>query len=80
VTGKSAGFDELLVQLRGMNALLARLVSVQGEMKQGELVLMLGRAGVPALEIANILGTTLNTVQVTLSRSRKRTPHAIQND
>ena len=69
---KRAGFDELLVQLRAANAMLARLLSVEAEMKQGDLVLMLARAGAPAAEIAAILGTTLNTVQVTLSRNRKK--------
>ena len=69
---RRAGFDELLVQLRGANALLARLLSVRAEMKQGDLIAILARAGVPAAEIANIVGTTLNTVQVTLSRNRKR--------
>lgn len=69
---RRAGFDELLVQLRAGNALLARLVSVQAELKQGDLIVLLSRAGVPSAEIASILGTTSNTVQVTLSRNRKK--------
>jgi DNA-directed RNA polymerase specialized sigma24 family protein len=69
---KSAGFDELLVQLRAANALLARLLTTQLKLKQADLVLLLARAGVPSAEIARFLGTTTNTVQVTLSRNRKR--------
>lgn len=69
---KRGGLDDLVVQLRAGNALLARLVSIQGEVKQGELILVLARAGVPAVEIAAILGTTSNTVQVALSRNRKK--------
>ena len=72
MTEKRAGFDELLVQLRAASALLARLLSVQAELKQGDLILVLSRAGVPASEIASILGTTQNTVQVTLSRIRTK--------
>jgi DNA-directed RNA polymerase specialized sigma24 family protein len=72
VTEKRAGFEELIVQLRAANVLLARLVSVKTESRQGDLVLALARAGVPSAEIASILGTTANTVQVTLSRNRKK--------
>jgi DNA-directed RNA polymerase specialized sigma24 family protein len=72
LTEKRAGFDELLVQLRATNALLARFLSFQAELKQGDVVLLLARAGVPSVEIAKILGTTPNTVQVTLSRSRRK--------
>ena len=69
---KRAGFDELEVQLRAANAMLARLLSLHTELNQGDLVSLLDRAGVPAGEIAKVLGTTTNTVQVTLSRSRKK--------
>ena len=68
---KRAGFDEVVVQLRAANAMLARLLSSQAALKQADLILFLGRAGVPSPEIAKILGTTANTVQVTLSRHRK---------
>lgn len=69
---KRAGFDELLVQLRATNALLAKLLSVNAELTQGDLILVLARAGISPAEIADILGTTSNTVNVALSRSRKK--------
>jgi DNA-directed RNA polymerase specialized sigma24 family protein len=72
VADKRVGFEELLVQLRASNALLAKLLSVQAELTQGDLILVLDRAGVPPAEIADILGTTSNTVNVSLSRSRKK--------
>ncbi len=73
---KRAGFDEVVIQLRAVNAQLAKLLSSQAAMKQGDLVLLLARAGVPSPEIARMLGTTANTVQVTLSRNRKRSGDA----
>ena len=72
MASKQAGFDELLVQLRASNALLAKLLSVNAEMTQGDLILVLARAGIPPAEIADMLGTTSNTVNVCLSRSRKK--------
>jgi DNA-binding CsgD family transcriptional regulator len=69
---KQTGFDEIVMQLRGVNAMLARLLTSQAALKQGDLVLMLAKAGLPPAEIAGILGTTPNTVQVTLSRNRKK--------
>jgi DNA-binding CsgD family transcriptional regulator len=69
---KKAGFDELLVQLRATNTLLAKLLSVHANLTQGDLILVLARAGTPPAEIAEILGTSANTVNVTLSRTRKR--------
>ena len=69
---KRAGFDELLVQLRATNSLLAKLLSVQAELTQGDLILVLAGAGMPPAEIAGVLGTTSNTVNVSLSRSRKK--------
>lgn len=69
---KRAGFDELLVQLRATNALLAKLLTVQADLTQGDLIQVLARAGITPSEIADILGTTSNTVNVALSRSRKK--------
>jgi DNA-binding CsgD family transcriptional regulator len=71
-TEKRAGFDDVVIQLRAANAMLARLITLHAELKQGDLVLLLSRAGVPSAEIARLLGTTANTVQVTLSRNRKK--------
>jgi DNA-directed RNA polymerase specialized sigma24 family protein len=71
----NAGFDELLVQLRGTNALLASLLQRTFDLKQSEVIGILAEASVGASEIAQILGTSQNTVQVSLSRARQRRRH-----
>ena len=68
-----AGFDELVSQQRATNVLLAALLARGGEFKQQDIVALLARARLSAAEIAAITGTTVNTVQVTLSRQRKLT-------
>lgn len=52
---------------------LVRVVtaSVTKGMKQGEQIALLDNLGFPPKEIANLLGTTSNTVNVALSRLRK---------
>jgi len=67
----NAGFDEILLQLRATNALLAIALERQYALKQGELIAILRGAGISTGDIAQILGTTANTVQVTLSRHKK---------
>ena len=69
---RRAGFDDLLVQLRIANAMLATQLQKTHEMTQSQLAGLMVSAGAPAPEIAAILGTTVNTVQVTLSRIRKQ--------
>jgi len=68
-----AGFDEVVSQLRATNVLLTTLLSKDGELKQQDVITLLSRAGLRSAEIAAITGTTVNTVQVTLSRHRKMT-------
>ena len=46
-------------------------VSVTKGMKQNEQIALLDRAGLPPKEIADLLGTTSNTVSVTLASLRK---------
>jgi hypothetical protein len=69
---RKAGFDELVVQLRLTNALLAAMLQRQHDLSQGELIALLGDAGTPPIEIAAAVGTTVNTVRVTLSKQRSR--------
>ena len=66
------GFQDLLVQLRIGNVLLTELLADQADRKQADLIVLMGRTGAPPAEIARLLGTTRNTVQVTLSRHRKK--------
>lgn len=72
MTNGNAGFDELLVQLRAGNSLLAALLQKQHDLNQGELIGILAQSNMPATEIAQIVGTTQNTVQVTLSRKKNK--------
>jgi DNA-directed RNA polymerase specialized sigma24 family protein len=61
--------SELLSKLDQIIRLLA--LSVTRGMKQGEQIIMLSNAGFQPKEIADLLGTTANTVRVTLSNHRK---------
>lgn len=69
---RRTGFDELLVQLRMTNALLAAMLQRQHELSQREVIALLADTGAPPTEIAAAVGTTVNTVRVTLSKSRSR--------
>lgn len=68
----TVGFEDLLVQLRLGNVLLIELLAHQADRKQADLITLMGRTGAPPAEIARLLGTTRNTVQVGLSRYRKK--------
>jgi DNA-binding CsgD family transcriptional regulator len=68
----NVGFEELLVQQRITNLLLAQQLQRTHDLTQAELAVLMGDAGASSVEIALILGTTQNTVQVTLSRARKQ--------
>jgi len=46
-------------------------ISVTKGMKQNDQIALLNRAGLPPKEIADLLGTTSNTVSVTLAALRK---------
>jgi CRP-like cAMP-binding protein len=62
--------DLVLKKLDNLLRLLAADVT-QG-MKQGEQIALLDRVGFPPKEIADLVGTTSNTVSVTLNNLRKR--------
>lgn len=49
-------------------------ISVTKGMKQNEQIVLLDRAAFPPKEIANLLGTTRNTVSVALTNLRKANP------
>jgi DNA-directed RNA polymerase specialized sigma24 family protein len=61
--------DSVLTKLD--NLLRVLTVSVTKGMKQAEQIALLDRAGFPPKEIANLIGTTGNTVNVALSNLRK---------
>jgi DNA-binding CsgD family transcriptional regulator len=71
---RAAGFDELLVQLRMTNALLAAMLQRQHDLSQRDVVALLASTGAAPAEIAAAVGTTVNTVRVTLSRAGIRKP------
>lgn len=65
--------DPTLTELRRISRLLAVMyASDDPDKKQSEKVTELSRAGFSPKEIAEILGTTANTVNVALVRSRKK--------
>jgi hypothetical protein len=53
------------------NVLRVLTLGVTKGMKQGEQIILLNRAGFPPKQIADLLGTTGNTVSVALSNLRK---------
>jgi hypothetical protein len=62
--------DEILDELGKMTKLLC-VIATHG-LKQSDQIAALARAGLPPKQIAEILGTTSNTVSVYLSAIRKR--------
>jgi len=69
---KTYGFEDLALQLRATNSMLAALMTRDSDVKQRDVVLMLKDTGLPAAEIAKIVGTSTNTVQVTISQDKAR--------
>lgn len=67
---------ELLEEVRQTNRLLA--LQLTKGLKQAEAIRELGRAGLQAKDIAEILGTTRNTVSVALSNMKKRNSRSTQ--
>ena len=65
----SVGFQDLLVQLKIMNKLLAAQLRFQ--MKQQDLIALLASTDATVKEIAEIVNTTPATVTTTLARLRK---------
>jgi len=66
-------FEAINTGIRATNVLLVELLGRQFEMKQHEMIECLGRSGMSPREIAQLVDTSMNTVQVTLSRKRKKT-------
>ena len=69
--------EEIIAELRKITRLLTLLVTK--DKTQREQVVLLDSVGLPPREIAELIGTTANTVSVTLSTLRregrkKRTP------
>ena len=69
---RAMGFEDLVVQMRITNALLVRLLEKDHEVTQSQIAVEMSATGASAQEIARILGTTANTIQVALSRGRRR--------
>ena len=61
---KAARLLEILVRIN--------LQTIKGDRTQGEMILMLDTVGCGPSEIASLLGTTSNTVNVTLSNAKKK--------
>lgn len=68
----SVGFDELWVQLKMVNRLLVAQLQPGQKRSQADVVMMLAQTGATARDIADVVGTTVGTVGVTLSRHKKR--------
>lgn len=67
-----AGFDEVLDQLRIQNRLAIMQILRTPGITQTDVIGALASTGAPAKEIARLLGTTTGTVQVAMSRHRKK--------
>ena len=65
----SVGFEDLLVQMKITNKLLAAQLRFQ--MKQQDLIALLVNTGATIKEIAEIVNTTPATVTTSLVRARK---------
>jgi DNA-directed RNA polymerase specialized sigma24 family protein len=61
--------QEVLQRVERIERLLSILATK--DLKQREQIVMLSRAGITPREIAHLLGTTSNTVSVTLAQARK---------
>lgn len=63
--------EEILTELQRVTRLLA-LIATRGEDNQGKRIIILSDVGFQAKEIAELLHTTPNTVNVTLSQRRRK--------
>ena len=66
----SVGFHDLLIQMKITNKLLA--AQLRSQMKQQELIALLGTTGATTREIAEIVNTTPATVANALVRLKKQ--------
>lgn len=62
--------DEILNEIKKLNKLLVLIL--MKDFKKNEKILFLNSSGFPPKEIAEILGTTSNSISVTLNRLKKR--------
>lgn len=69
---KSYGFEDVVLQLRAANSMLAMLLMKEDGITQRQMITQLKESDLPASEIAKVLGTTTNTVQVTISQERAK--------
>lgn len=65
----SSQFSELTARMDAIIKILA--LTLPKELTQSGKILLLSDAGFPPKEIASILGTTANTVSVTLSKMKR---------
>ncbi len=72
-----ATLDDVVLQLKINNYLLAALLKPDNEDKEHNLLLRLASADVPHVHIAELLGRTPNAIDVALSRERlkDKKPH-----
>lgn len=70
--GERSDFEDVVLQLRFTNLLLATWLQRHFQMPQSELIGILAQSGAGNTEIAKALGTTANTVKVALARQRKK--------
>lgn len=64
--------SQILQEQRKTNRLLSILVTK--DLPRSEQILVLKNSGFKPSEIAELIGTTANTVSVTLAKSKKRKP------
>ena len=74
---RNATLDDLLTQMKITNRLLA--VGLKDTMKQSEIIKALASSGASSQEIADVLDTTPNTVNVTLHRLKRRLSASTSN-
>jgi len=74
----NADWDEIVRELRRIGRILA-VIAVKSEESQREQIARLGEMGFLPSEIAKIIGTTPNTVNVTLHEIRRKTRQKPKN-
>ena len=70
MSDEEASYKELLEELKRISKILV-LIAAEGK-SQKEQIIILDRIGFAPKEIAELLGTTSNTVRVRLSEERKK--------
>lgn len=75
---ENAGFDDLLVQSKITNRLLA--AQLKATLGQQEMIRLLMDVGASNAEIGDVLGTTTATVATTIQRLKKKMRQNAPND